>query len=142
LVVACCDVLLLLPDDLSVDWCRESADAGTAAETAESKALVGVAGLAIAAAASGSRATAAVQPVAGYLQKPTAAAAAAAGALLPHGCVAVDTGLVVFWPAAAAALAALSSNPALAGCTARGVSAGTPPLRLELYSDLLFALSG
>lgn len=57
--------------------------------------------------------------------------------------VAIDTGVIYFAPAAAGALAALLDENLFARCTARGlVSPAAPPLRLELYSDMLCALGG
>lgn len=81
------------------------------------------------------------------MQKPSYEAAESAGAFLSSNetedsspQVAVDSGVVVFRGRVTEALAKLAGSEALRGCTSRGVADGVEALRLELYSDLLFAL--
>jgi len=83
-----------------------------------------------------------LRPVRRYLQKAPLAQLRAEGAVV-LGRVAIDTGVIYLAPEAAAALAALLDEAPFSRCTARGIQGGSaPPLRLELYSDMLCALSG
>jgi hypothetical protein len=54
--------------------------------------------------------------------------------------VRVDTGVVYLSPGPTEALWQLLEQEPFTACTLRGVSAGQPPLRLELYSDMMCAL--
>jgi fucokinase len=164
LVIACCDVMLLL-GATECNW-----------KPLDSSAMGGVAGLAIAAdvsyapqhgvyvlapnsdannhhsnsrsSSSSSSKSATLSSVTQYLQKPSAQQAAAAGAVSSTGTVAVDTGVVVFSDAAATALQQLACSPAFAGCCSSSMhteesqtaAAAVQPLRLELYADVMLAL--
>eukprot|EP00953_Heterococcus_sp_UTEX-ZZ885_P028127 15012-Heterococcus_DN1.PRE.2 len=164
LVIACCDVMLLL-DATECNWKPLNSSAGGS-----------VAGLAIAADVSyapqhgvyvlapkadssnhhtegsssssskSSSKSATLSSVTQYLQKPSAQQAAAAGAVSSAGTVAIDTGVVVFSGAAATALQQLACSPAFAGCCSSAIDAQTSqaaaaqPLRLELYADIMLAL--
>jgi fucokinase len=164
LVIACCDVMLLL-GAIECNW-----------KPLNSNATGGVAGLAIAAdvsyapqhgvyvlapnidsnnhhtegsssSSSSSSESVFLSSVTQYLQKPSAQQAAAAGAVSSTGTVAVDTGVVVFSSAAATALQQLACSPTFAGCCSSSThaealqpAAAAQPLRLELYADIMLAL--
>jgi fucokinase len=162
LVIACCDVMLLL-GATECSW-----------KPLDSSAMGGVAGLAIAAdvsyapqhgvyvlapksdannhhsnsrsSSSSSSKSATLSNVTQYLQKPSAQQAAAAGAVSSAGTVAVDTGVVVFSGAAVTALQQLACSPTFAGCCSSAIdaqktqAASVQPLRLELYADIMLAL--
>ncbi|CEL98093.1 unnamed protein product [Vitrella brassicaformis CCMP3155] len=80
--------------------------------------------------------------VAQFLQKPTEAVMTSEGASLPPGKIAVDTGVVYFDTTTTQRLVEMAQSPVLAGCTEAGLKEGQPPLRTELYSDIMLALSG
>lgn len=157
LVVASSDVLLILPGETPrQDWSVVRGVVGLATHVA---AELGphhgayVAGEGEGTASSTPSSFSGLRPVRRYLQKAPLAALRAEGAvMLGRGgeeLVAIDTGVIYFGPDAAAALAGLLDEAPFDRCTARGlaghgggVGGASPPLRLELYSDMLCALSG
>ncbi|CAM9336812.1 unnamed protein product, partial [Choristocarpus tenellus] len=160
LVVASCDVMLLVPPEAasSVNWSLPSLPGWS---------FGGVTGLAIAADAfkysqnhgvyviEGGREATAKEGQNLYLQKPGIAEVESKRAWLhptqcsdPHKAstgdsdeVAVDTGVVIFEGDVVSTLLSLARAPMINGCTTRGIAKGTTPLRLELYSDIMLALT-
>ncbi|CAM9708713.1 unnamed protein product [Chrysoparadoxa australica] len=135
LVVAACDVLTLLPmpaligDGKPWDW---GSDQITGVAMAEDKSLVVNFGVYVSNGGSG------ISTVERYLQKPTVEEAERDGAVF-EGQAHIDTGIVVFGPLAASKLLKLAQSCSFNGCCSHGAIEGIPPLRLELYSDLLLA---
>eukprot|EP01062_Namystynia_karyoxenos_P078648 TRINITY_DN8138_c0_g1_i1.p1 TRINITY_DN8138_c0_g1~~TRINITY_DN8138_c0_g1_i1.p1 ORF type:complete len:1051 (+),score=266.47 TRINITY_DN8138_c0_g1_i1:75-3155(+) len=73
------------------------------------------------------------------LYQPGAAAAAAAGALLADGRVAVVAPVTRFCPRAAEALLSLHARPPIDACTYYGYDSNSRPSRLNLYLDCVMA---
>lgn len=151
MVVASSDVLLILPRDRPrPDWAAVRGVVGLATHVpAELGPNHGA--YVVASAEDDERASpSSLRPVRRYLQKAPLAALRAEGAVTLAGrggeeMVAIDTGVICFAPDAAAALAGLLDEAPFDRCTARGLAeggGGAPPLRLELYSDILCALGG
>jgi len=75
-----------------------------------------------------------------FLHKPSIAEMRAAGAILPNGMAALDTGLLAFDASSAARLCILTGSPSHGGS-----SSGNPDLELpyiDLYQHVIFALTG
>ena len=149
MVVASSDVLLILPRDRPrPDWAAVRGVVGLATHVpAELGPNHGA--YVVAPAEDDGTPPSSLRLVRRYLQKAPLAALRAEGAVTLAGrggeeIVAIDTGVIYFAPDAAAALAGLLDEAPFDRCTARGLAegGGAPPLRLELYSDVLCALGG
>ncbi|KAA0177910.1 hypothetical protein FNF27_00458 [Cafeteria roenbergensis] len=138
-VVASSDVLLLIPESFRVDWPQEGA---TGLAIPSPKALGPNHGVYHVAALPGDGAASMHVPVERFFQKATVDELAAAGAVSPAGEVLLDSGVIYFSPPATSTLLELAQTAPVLSCTYLGVDTATRPLRVELYSDLLLAMSG
>ncbi|CAM9220965.1 unnamed protein product [Discosporangium mesarthrocarpum] len=166
-VVTSCDVMLLVPQyaSASADWSRPPlagwaaggvtglAISANAAKYAPNHGVYSMESPGM----DNKSGTCGVTSVIRYLQKPSLSEAKEAGAFIcpksknqtpvdvdmaeDQADVAVDTGVVLFEGEAASTLVQLAKSPLLRGCTTRGATEGVPPLRLELYSDIMLALN-
>jgi fucokinase len=148
LAVASSDVLLILPTGQPPDWAGVRGVVGLATHvSAELGPNHGAYVVEEVEEEGADTSTSALRPVRRYLQKAPLAQLRAEGAVSTRGrggeeVVTIDTGVLYFAPEAARALASLLDESPFNRCTARGITAAAPPLRLELYSDMLCALSG
>lgn len=77
------------------------------------------------------------QPVTKFFQKAPVEELAAAGAVRPDDTVLLDTGVIYFSPPATALLLELARTPPLHACSYLALDTNSPPLRVELYSDIV-----
>ena len=81
-------------------------------------------------------------PVDRFFQKASIPELRAAGAVRSDGQVLVDTGVVYFSRPAALKLLALARGAPISACTYLALDMRVPPLRVELYSDVMLAMGG
>lgn len=77
-----------------------------------------------------------------FYQKASVRELEAKGAVRPDGQVLLDTGVVYFSSHVVMNFIRLCQGTALRSCTYHGLDSATPALRVELYSDILLAMSG
>lgn len=138
-VVASSDVLLLIPPDFHVEWPQEGA---TGLAIPSPKSLGPNHGVYHVGALPTEGASSMHVPVERFFQKASVDELASAGAVSPADQVLLDTGVIYFSPPATATLLDLAQTAPVLSCTYLGVDTATRPLRVELYSDMLLAMSG
>lgn len=138
LVVASSDVLLLIPDTFHVDWPQDGA---TGLAIPSPKEIGPNHGVYQVEAIPDPSAASLHAPVSRFFQKASVTELTSAGAVSGGGEVLLDTGVIYFAPPIVSSLLTLARTAPLLSCTYLGLDTATMPLRVELYSDMMMAMS-